>query len=135
MSRSRRLPGSAKHCPSRGRKDLLNVHAELHEAPLEGKAARVYQQLAARVANGGVLGVISLLASPDCAPLVRFCRTMQIPLLLAIAANDDLMAPAEDTHGIVFRMMPTNRHQALDMANWIRERFRSRNELAGGCLS
>ena len=65
------------------------------------------------------MGVISLLASPDSPPVVRFCRAMQIPLLLAVAANDDLLAPSEDTNGLVFRMTPTNGQQALDMEKWL----------------
>jgi hypothetical protein len=101
--------------------DLLNIHHEVHDQS-ELKSTTLYQQLAARVALGGVAGVISFLASPDSPPIVRFCRTMQIPLLLAVAANDDLMAPAEDTSGLVFRMMPTNGRQAADMAAWLGQR-------------
>jgi hypothetical protein len=85
------------------------------------ETTKIYQQLASRVARGSVLGVISFLTSPDSPPVVRFCRTMQIPLLVAVAANDDLMAPAEDTRGIVFRMMPTNGRQAVDIATWLGE--------------
>src|ERR1017187_2623610 len=94
--------------------DPLNIHNEVNY-PSDLKAATIYQQLASRVARGSVLGVISLVTSPDSPPVVRFCRTMQIPLLLAVAANDDLMAPAEDTSGIVFRMTPANGRQAADM--------------------
>jgi hypothetical protein len=86
----------------------------------------MYQQLASRVALGPVAGVISLLTSPDSPPVVRFCRTMQIPLLLAVAANDDLMAPPEDTSGLVFRMMPTNGRQAGDMATWLGKQVHGR---------
>jgi len=101
--------------------DLVNVHNEVDDQ-VESKTTKMYQQLASRVALGPVAGVISLLASPDSPPVVRFCRTMQIPLLLAVAANDDLMAPAEDTSGLVFRMMPTNGRQAADMATWLGQR-------------
>jgi hypothetical protein len=100
----------AKHGPE---VDLLNIHHD--------EVTKIYQQLASRVARGSVLGVISFLTSPDSPPVVRFCRTMQIPLLVAVAANDDLMAPAEDTRGIVFRMMPTNGRQAVDIATWLGE--------------
>jgi hypothetical protein len=119
------LAGFCDAMPKHGQEDLLNLHAELHDTS-EGKAARVYQQLASRVASGGVLGVVSFLASPDSPPVIRFCRTMQIPLLLAVAANDDLLAPAEDTRGIVFRMMPTNGRQARNIADWMRKHFRDR---------
>jgi hypothetical protein len=102
--------------------DLLNVHAEVHDQA-DGRSSRIYQQLASRVARGPVLGVISFLTSPDSPPVVRFCRTMQIPLLLALAANDNLMAPAEDTPGIVFRMIPTNGRQAKDMADWLQQQL------------
>ena len=101
--------------------DLVNVHNE-EDDRVELKTTKMYQQLASRVALGPVAGVISLLTSPDSPPVVRFCRTMQIPLLLAVAANDDLMAPAEDTSGLVFRMMPTNGRQAADMATWLGQR-------------
>ena len=101
--------------------DLVNVHNEVDDR-VESKTTKMYQQLASRVALGPVAGVISLLTSPDSPPVVRFCRTMQIPLLLAVAANDDLMAPAEDTSGLVFRMMPTNGRQAADMATWLGQR-------------
>jgi hypothetical protein len=46
---------------------------------------------------------------------------MQIPLLVAVAANDDLMASAEDTRGIVFRMVPTNGRQAVEIATCLGE--------------
>ncbi len=108
--------------------DLLNVHEEIH-ARADGTSSGMYQQLASGVARGSVLGVISFLASPDSLPVVRFCRTMQIPLLLAIAANDDLMGPSEDTPGIVFRMMPTNGQQAGDMADWIGKLLQARGRL------
>ena len=98
--------------------DLLNIHDEVND-PSELKTTKIYQQLASRVARGSVAGVISFLTSPDSPPVVRFCRTLQIPLLLAVAANDDLMAGAEDTYGIVFRMTPTNGRQAKDMAAWL----------------
>jgi hypothetical protein len=62
--------------------DLLNIHAEVHDQA-NGSSSGIYQQLASRVARGPVLGVISFLTSPDSPPVVRFCRTMQIPLLLA----------------------------------------------------
>ena len=101
--------------------DLVNVHNEVIDQ-VESKTTKMYQQLASRVALGPVAGVVSLLTSPDSPPVVRFCRTMQIPLLLAVAANDDLMAPAEDTSGLVFRMMPTNGRQAADMATWLGQR-------------
>ena len=105
--------------------DLLNVHNEKDDR-VESKTTKMYQQLASRVALGPVAGVISLLTSPDSPPVVRFCRTMQIPLLLAVAANDDLMAPAEDTSGLVFRMMPTNGRQAEDMAAWLDQQVHGR---------
>jgi len=105
--------------------DLLNVHNEKDDR-VESKTTKMYQQLASRVALGPVAGVISLLTSPDSPPVVRFCRTMQIPLLLAVAANDDLMAPAEDTGGLVFRMMPTNGRQAVDMATWLGKQVHGR---------
>jgi hypothetical protein len=108
--------------------DLLNIHAEVHDRT-DRESSRIYQQLAARVARGSVLGVISFLTSPDSPPVVRFCRTMQIPLLLVVAANDDLMAPAEDTRGIVFRMIPTNGRQAIDMADWLRKSLHPRQTL------
>ena len=54
--------------------------------------------------------------------MVRFCRSMQLPLLLAIAANNDLLSPGEDTSGVVFRMMPTNHEQAVDISKWIQKR-------------
>src|SRR5438270_10405315 len=95
--------------------DLLNVHAETHDQA-DGRGSGIYQQLASRVAQGPVLGVISFLTSPDSPPVVRFCRTMQIPLLVALAANDNLMALPEDTHGIGFRMILTNGLQACKMA-------------------
>ena len=101
--------------------DLVNVHNEADDR-VEVKTTKMYQQLAARVALAPVAGVVSFLTSPDSPPVVRFCRTMQIPLLLAVAANDDLMAPAEDTSGLVFRMMPTNGRQAADMATWLGQR-------------
>ena len=101
--------------------DLVNVHNEVDDR-VELKTTKMYQQLAARVALAPVAGVVSFLTSPDSPPVVRFCRTMQIPLLLAVAANDDLMAPAEDTSGLVFRMMPTNGRQAADMATWLGQR-------------
>jgi hypothetical protein len=107
-----------------GPEELLNMHTELQDQTA-GKEARIYQQLASRVARGPVLGVISFLTSPDSPAVVRFCRTMQIPLLLAVAANDDLMAVAEDTRGIVFRMIPTNRQQATDMAEWLQGQIHS----------
>jgi hypothetical protein len=100
----------AKHGPE---VELLNIHHD--------EVTKIYQQLASRVARGSVLGVISFLTSPDSPPVVRFCRTMQIPLLVAVAANDDLMAPAEDTRGIVFRMVPTNGRQAVDIETWLDE--------------
>jgi hypothetical protein len=100
--------------------DLVNVHTADHDQT-DRRSSKIYQQLASRVAGGSVLGVISFLTSPDSPPVVRFCRTMQIPLLLVVAANDDLMAPAEDTRGIVFRMIPTNGRQAIDMADWLRK--------------
>lgn len=102
--------------------DLLNIGGQDHDES-GVNASRVYQLLAARVARGPVLGVISLLTSPDSRPIVRFCRTMQIPLLLAIAANDDLMWPTEDTGGIVFRMVPTNGWQVVNLATWIQGRI------------
>src|ERR1022692_1429341 len=105
--------------------DLLNVHNEKDDR-VESKTSKMYQQLASRVALGPVAGVISLLTSPDSPPVVRFCRTMQIPLLLAVAANDDLMAPPEDTSGLVFRMMPTNGRQAGDMATWLGKQVHGR---------
>jgi hypothetical protein len=105
--------------------DLLNIHDEVND-PSDQKTTKIYQQLASRVALGPVAGVISFLTSPDSPPVVRFCRTMQIPLLLAVAANDDLMAPAEDTSGIVFRMMPTNGRQAVDMATWLGQQVHGR---------
>ena len=98
--------------------DLVNIHDEANYRS-DQRTGKIYQQLASRAARGSVTAVISFLPSPDSPPVVRFCRTMQIPLLLAVAANDDLMAPAEDTSGIVFRMMPTNGRQALDMATWL----------------
>src|SRR5450755_4210875 len=113
------LTGFCKALLKSGPEELLNLHTELHEQT-DGKDARIYQQLASKVARGTVLGVISFLTSPDSPAVVRFCRTMQIPLLLAVAANDDLMARAEDTYGIVFRMIPTNGEQAIDMAEWLR---------------
>src|ERR1017187_1714631 len=100
----------AKHGPE---VDLLNIHHD--------EVTKIYQQLASRVARGSVLGVISFLTSPDSPPVVRFCRTMQIPLLVAVAANDDLMASAEDTRGIVFRMVPTNGRQAVEIATCLGE--------------
>ena len=102
--------------------DLLNMHHDEVNYSSKLETTRIYQQLASRAAGGSVLGVISFLTSPDSPPVVRFCRTMQIPLLIAVAANDDLMAPAEDTRGIVFRMMPTNGLQAKDMSKWLGER-------------
>jgi hypothetical protein len=104
--------------------DLVNIHNEGND--LDPKSTKMYQQLASRVALGPVAGVISFLTSPDSPPLVRFCRTMQIPLLLAVAANDDLMAPAEDTRGLVFRMIPTNGRQAIDMAAWLGQKVHGR---------
>jgi hypothetical protein len=95
--------------------ELLNIHDAL-DHPLELRTTKIYRSLASKVAAGPVMGVISLLASPDSPPMVRFCRAMQIPLLLAVAANDDLLAPPEDTSGIVFRMTPTNGQQASDIA-------------------
>lgn len=100
--------------------DLLTIGARDRDRS-DMDASKVYQQLATQIAGGTVLGVISLLPSPDSVPIVRFCRTMGIPLLLAIAANDDLMGPAEDTAGIVFRMVPTNGMQAKNIATWIGE--------------
>jgi hypothetical protein len=108
----------AKHGPE---VDLLNIHHDEVNYQSKLETTKIYQQLASRVARGSVLGVISFLTSPDSPPVVRFCRTMQIPLLVAVAANDDLMAPAEDTRGIVFRMMPTNGRQAVDIATWLGE--------------
>jgi len=102
--------------------DLVNVHDEVN-SPSDLNASKVYEQLAARVARGSVAGVISLLTSPDSPPVVCFCRTMRIPLLLA---NDDLMATPEDSPGVVFRMIPTNGRQACDMANWLNEQARDR---------
>jgi hypothetical protein len=101
--------------------DLLNVHADVHDR-IDGKSSGIYQQIASRVARGPVLGVISFLTSPDSPPVIRFCRTMQIPLLVALAANDNLMAPSEDTRGIVFGMIPTNGRQAINIADWLRQR-------------
>jgi hypothetical protein len=100
--------------------DLLNVHAEVRDHT-DATSSRIYQQLSSKVALGSVLGVISFLTSPDSPPVIRFCRTMQIPLVLALAANDDLTTPPEDTHGIVFRMIPTNGRQAEDMAKWLQQ--------------
>lgn len=54
---------------------------------------------------------------------------MQIPLLLVLAANDDLMAPSEDTHGIVFRMIPNNGRQAVDMADSLRGQIQPHQRL------
>ena len=108
----------AKHGPE---VDLLNIHHDEVNYQSKLETTKIYQQLASRIARGSVLGVISFLTSPDSPPVVRFCRTMQIPLLVAVAANDDLMAPAEDTRGIVFRMMPTNGRQAVDIATWLGE--------------
>lgn len=105
--------------------DLLNIHDEVKYGS-DQKTTKIYQLLASRVARGSVAGVISLLTSPDSPPVVRFCRTMQIPLLLAVAANDNLMAPAEDTGGIVFRMIPTNGRQAIDMATWLGKQVQGR---------
>ncbi len=126
------LVGLCKAIPKNGPAlDLLNLHAEL-EGQSDVKSTKIYQQLASRVARGSVLGVISLLTSPDSPPVVRFCRTMEIPLLLTVAANDDLMGPAEDTRGIVFRMMPTNGRQASNIANWIQGRLRKDQRLRLG---
>ena len=105
--------------------DLLNIHHETNDQA-DQNTTTTYQQLAARVALGPVAGIISFLTSPDSPPLVRFCRTMQIPLLLAVAANDDLMAPAEDTGGLVFRMIPTNGRQAVDMAAWLGQKVHTK---------
>jgi hypothetical protein len=102
--------------------ELLNVHTGTN-GQTDPRSSRIYQQLASKAARGSLLGIISFLTSPDSPPVVRFCRTMQVPLLLVVAANDDLMAPAEDTRGIVFRMMPTNGRQAIDMADWLRKQL------------
>jgi len=101
--------------------DLLNIHESLDSA---GKvdAGKLYGLLSAKLAHGAFLGAISLLTSPDSLPVVRFFRTMQVPLLLTIAANDELLSPAEDTTGVVFRMMPTNSEQARDIAKWIQDK-------------
>lgn len=106
--------------------DPLNVHDELSN-PSDIKTAKIYERLASRVARGSTLGVISFLSSPDSAPVVRFCRTMEIPLLLTLAANNDLLAPTEDTTGIVFRMMPNNGRQATDMAAWVNDQVHDRS--------
>jgi hypothetical protein len=102
--------------------ELLNVHTGAY-GQTDPRSSRIYRQLVSRVARGSLLGILSFLTSPDSPPVVRFCRTMQVPLLLVVAANDDLMAPAEDTRGIVFRMMPTNGRQAIDMADWLRKQL------------
>jgi hypothetical protein len=99
----------------------LNIHHDEVNYQSKLETTKIYQQLASRVARGSVLGVISFLTSPDSPPVVRFCRTMQIPLLVAVAANDDLMASAEDTRGIVFRMVPTNGRQAVEIATCLGE--------------
>ncbi len=100
---------------------FLNVHDSVEDGQTLN-AGGVYEQLSARVAHGSLLGIVSVLTSPDSQPVVRFCRSMQIPLLLALAANNDLLSPVEDTNGLVFRMMPTNREQALDIAMWLQKR-------------
>ncbi|MBV9301624.1 MAG: hypothetical protein JOY62_01265 [Acidobacteriaceae bacterium] len=100
---------------------LVNIHEELQDSA--GRVAKIYERLGSEIAHGSVLGVISLLTSPDSPPVVRFCRTMQIPLLLAVAANDDLMSSGEDAAGIVFRLMPTNGRQAAQIAIWLRSRM------------
>ena len=116
------LAGFCRALPKHGPEvDLLNIHHDEVNYQSKLETTRIYQQLASRAAGGSVLGVISFLTSPDSPPVVRFCRTMQIPLLIAVAANDDLMARAEDTRGIVFRMMPTNGRQAVDIATWLGE--------------
>lgn len=106
--------------------ELLNLHESADRSTMDSSgplnAGKVYEQLSAKLAHGSILGVISLLTSPESQPVVRFCRGMQIPLLLALAANNDLLSPAEDTNGIVFRITPTNGEQALDIANWTRAR-------------
>jgi hypothetical protein len=100
--------------------DLLNLHDNT-AVDQNLNSGKVYEQLSAKVARGSLLGVISLLTSPDSEAVVRFCRSMQIPLLLAIAANDDLLSPAEDTGGLVFRAIPTNKEQAKDIVEWMKQ--------------
>ena len=100
--------------------ELLNLHDNIAVGE-NLNSGRVYDQLSAKVAHGSLLGVISLLTSPDSQAVVRFCRSMQIPLLLAIAANNDLLSTVEDTSGLVFRAMPTNKEQAKDIVAWMKQ--------------
>jgi hypothetical protein len=51
---------------------------------------------------------------------VRFFRTLRVPLVVAVAANDDLLEPRNGTEGLVFRIVPTNGVQASNIYEWVR---------------
>jgi len=72
--------------------------------------------LAKEIARHRVLGVISSCTSLTEKPVIEICRSLKIPLLIAVASNDQLLSA--NTAGIVFRLLPNNSEQVREIALW-----------------